>query len=606
MTRRRRLATAMYWLLEPEVTSGRLSWARAAAVGAAVLALPPAAALLWRRPPPGPPLRHRQRQGGGASRHLEQPAEGAAQPHESMLEAAAEEISESRDWEVVDEGGAEVWSDRDAASSKVRRTLPKCTVFSGRRDSPAGADGLVDWVRLLDGSGYVKVAVPRSSAFEDTTLVEETEAHYEEVQHGSCEENGMWPILSSELCEAAAEALGLGSRADLVLSTASEPGCFYMHGQSSAPAASPSGVAQRLLALLRGGAWRGQLCSSARTCHPVTTLTVTSSTSTSSTGFSSTETSSTGTSTQVTLMSAAPTSTTPLSVTSTSGNRSVRHLTLFCWSVATPGGYEIELVATQYRRGASIFNCDDFAVLSASEGVEIGPVDVIMILDTDGGGEKGVLDNGRVTTNSFLNTEVFIQAWGIVMEQTRATTMDWIVKADPDTVFFPERLRQRVAEDMASGGEPVFYMNCNKVFGPGDEPSKLFGSLEVFSQSAVRTFQNQKHRCLEELDWHGWGEDYFMSHCMDHIGVARVEDFDSFSDNRCNSAPCNDATKLSFHDFKDEGSWFWCWETSLGEGAVAAYARRAAQRDSGERAKTRTDSAEEKGESNEKEETRLA
>jgi len=274
--------------------------------------------------------------------------------------------------------------------------------------------------------------------------------------------------------------------------------------------------------------------------------------------------------------------------------------------VVTPGGYEPELVATQFRRGASIFNCDGFAVLSAADGVEVGPVDVLRIPDTDGGGEKGVLDNGRVTTDSFLNSQVFIQAWGVVMGQTRAASMDWIVKADPDAVFFPERLRQRLAEHMASGGESAFYMNCNRVFGPGEEPSKLFGSLEVFSQSAVRAFQSQRRRCEEELDWHGWGEDYFMSHCMDHIGVARVEDFDSFSDNRCNSAPCDDATKVSFHDFKDEGSWFWCWETSLGEGAVKEYARRVAKRDSEEEAKTRIGSAGKRGKAQEEGKTERA
>jgi hypothetical protein len=261
----------------------------------------------------------------------------------------------------------------------------------------------------------------------------------------------------------------------------------------------------------------------------------------------------------------------------------------------TPGGYEPGLVATQYQKGASIFNCDGFAVLSSADGVDIGPVDVIRIKHTDGGGEKGNLDEfAGVTTDSFLNSQVFIQAWDVVLGRTRAASMDWIAKADPDAVFFPERLRQRVAEHMASGGETVFYMNCNKAFYEGDEPSKLFGSLEVYSQGAVRAFQDQKHRCEDELDWHGWGEDYFMSHCMDHIGVARVEDFDSFSDSRCNSAPCDDATKVSFHDFKETGSWFWCWETSLGQDGVKEYVRRVAKRDAEAKAKTRNGSAKEK------------
>merc|ERR1712037_471769 len=114
--------------------------------------------------------------------------------------------------------------------------------------------------------------------------------------------------------------------------------------------------------------------------------------------------------------------------------------------------------------------------------------------------------------------------------------------------------------------------------GSDPEPAKLFGSLEVFSKGAVSAYRDNKDRCMNDLKWHGWGEDYFMSHCMDYIGVGRVEDFWMLADNRCNGAPCGDTSKVSFHDFKDAGAWFWCWEQSLGEDGVKEYEVKTAER----------------------------
>jgi hypothetical protein len=204
---------------------------------------------------------------------------------------------------------------------------------------------------------------------------------------------------------------------------------------------------------------------------------------------------------------------------------------------------------------------------------------VVKIPDANGGGAgMGNLEDAGVTTNSFLNTEIFIKAWSVVVEQTDAVKFDWTAKVDPDAVFFPERLRSHVKEHMGPDGKTadrVFFMNCNRNFGAGDPDwSKLFGSLEIFSGSAVQTYYDKKDRCLNELDWHGWGEDFFMSHCMDMLGVGRVEDYYMLADNRCNGAPCTDTSKVSYHDFKDMGGWFWCWEQSLGEDGIKEYQAR--------------------------------
>jgi len=243
---------------------------------------------------------------------------------------------------------------------------------------------------------------------------------------------------------------------------------------------------------------------------------------------------------------------------------------MFCWAVVRPKGYEPGLMEAQYLRGAGIFRCDQYAVLCNGDDLKLGKEKVLKIPDTgDQGAEMGDLNDRGTTTNSWLNAFIFIKAWKVIQEETPALRHDWTVKVDPDAVFFPDRLRYHVADHTpAQGeGESLYIANCDRDFNhdAGDHPAQLFGSLEVFSREALRVYLDGAARCQDELDWKGWGEDYFMSHCMDHLGVGRIDDFGMLSDKRCWIAECTDTWKVAFHDFKDEESWFDCWEKSIGE-----------------------------------------
>jgi len=245
---------------------------------------------------------------------------------------------------------------------------------------------------------------------------------------------------------------------------------------------------------------------------------------------------------------------------------------MFCWAVVRPRSYEPGLMKAQYLRGAGIFSCDQHAVLCNGDDMMLGKEKVLRIPDTgDQGAKMGDLDDDGTTTNSWLNAFIFIKAWKVIQEETPALRHDWTVKVDPDTVFFPDRLRYHIADHtpVQGDGESLYFANCDRDFGAGegDHPAQLFGSLEVFSREALRVYLDGTVRCQDELDWKGWGEDYFMSHCMDHLGVGRVDDFGMLSDKRCWRAgpDCTDTWKVAFHDFKDEESWFDCWEKSVGE-----------------------------------------
>lgn len=246
---------------------------------------------------------------------------------------------------------------------------------------------------------------------------------------------------------------------------------------------------------------------------------------------------------------------------------------LFCFSVIRSEGYEIGLVGAQFDRHASIFACDSTVVFSNGPSIRFGTIDTISMPAEEIG--VGNLELESDTTNSWLNTNIFLRVWQWVVADVHFQTHDWSVKVDPDAVFFPERLRDHVKPYTPPGGANYYFTNCNKVYAPNPEdevfPEKLFGALEVISKQAVQAYQAGHQRCKDELEWHGWGEDYFMQSCLNLLGVLPVGDFGMVGDKRCFDASCSDTGKVAFHDFKDITAYFDCWEQSLGPAGVQMY-----------------------------------
>merc|ERR1739836_331063 len=73
------------------------------------------------------------------------------------------------------------------------------------------------------------------------------------------------------------------------------------------------------------------------------------------------------------------------------------------------------------------------------------------------------------------NTPIFIAVWAAVVQEGRFDFHDWTVKVDPDTVFFPDRLRSILQTHPTAG----FVANCK--YG-------LHGPMEVFAKSAMEIF----------------------------------------------------------------------------------------------------------------------
>jgi len=134
------------------------------------------------------------------------------------------------------------------------------------------------------------------------------------------------------------------------------------------------------------------------------------------------------------------------------------------------------------------------------------------------------------------------------------------VKVDPDAVLMADRLRKHMAPHT---GANVYVVNCNAFPNSPNFPM-MYGATEVFSLSAMRAYAAGSTRCGTQLPWKAWGEDYFMTHCMDLLGVARVLDTQVLGDNMCTGANCADGWTAAFHPFKSIESWMLCLSQATG------------------------------------------
>jgi hypothetical protein len=374
-----------------------------------------------------------------------------------------------------------------------------------------------EWLTLAFEPGFVRIEVPGVIPF-----LRERSTTYSKISTGSCMNAGLYAIQDGDTCKAAAFALGyFDIEVNFYFGDEPRPEGCYLHQNEvwlATNAANIGGVAEKD---------REPLCSS---MPYVSTSTTTTSTSTSTSSTSTTS------STTTTTHWGSP--------------------SLFCFEVVRAYGFEPDLVRMQLKHRASIFGCDEYTVFSNGGVVDLGEGWKTALIPAPQV-QMGNLGAGQ-TTNSWLNTEIFMEAWQLVSYDGRFKKHDWTVKVDPDAVFFAERLRWNVRQHTPPGGAPFFYMNCNLY------QIALYGSLEVFSRKAMIAYFNGKDRCKSTLNWHGWGEDMFMQKCMLMLGVGQVDDFSMIGDKRCHYAACWDKTKVAFHDFKSVPSWLDCWRQSGG------------------------------------------
>jgi len=228
---------------------------------------------------------------------------------------------------------------------------------------------------------------------------------------------------------------------------------------------------------------------------------------------------------------------------------------LFCLSLLQAQGYERQLVLMQFQERASIFACDEYAVYSNTR-FEVAPNlwtgFVNSSLKCDMGGEFGTA----------LNTGIFLALWANIVFDGRFVYHDWTVKADPDSVFLPDRLRLHLMNHFEEA-RGVYINNCK--FG-------FHGPLEVFSRNAVKAWALGATSCVRHFTDLcsgpcGWGEDMFIDQCLHRkLNVRRASDFRLLLEDHCdppeNWQECTNHTVASFHPFKTQEAWKTCLENT--------------------------------------------
>jgi len=217
----------------------------------------------------------------------------------------------------------------------------------------------------------------------------------------------------------------------------------------------------------------------------------------------------------------------------------------FCFSVAQPGE-EQTILHHQVMTGSGIFACEESAIFSQTK-MTIGgwPLVHSIIL---GNVPIGVSQDG-----TSANTGIFKQVWTVVKADARYKNHEFTIKADPDAVIFPWRIRTHIG---SNAGRPVFVRNCNKFPGSPNFPM-MYGAVEILSREAVDAYLANQAKC-ESLPWQQWGEDYFLGKCLQMVGVAPVDDYGIVRDGACSGLWCKDKQAAAYHPLKSVGDWIKC------------------------------------------------
>jgi len=224
----------------------------------------------------------------------------------------------------------------------------------------------------------------------------------------------------------------------------------------------------------------------------------------------------------------------------------------YCFSLMVPGTDEQKLLEFQASQGLSIFACNDHDIFSNQQLMVAGSYTVTVDSDLkcDYGGDSGTA----------LNSWIFIAVFKALLDVGKWAQYDWTVKADPDAVFFPDRLVPILQEHVGAG----YINNCK--YG-------MHGPIEVFGKPAMQALSDDYDKswdgkapasCVKGLHFNMWGEDMFLNQCLGKILQVGPVPLDErlMCEDHCDCPAwywCNNGTdRVSYHPFKTVESYSNC------------------------------------------------
>lgn len=209
---------------------------------------------------------------------------------------------------------------------------------------------------------------------------------------------------------------------------------------------------------------------------------------------------------------------------------------LFCFMLVVPWGDEPKVVKWQQAAKKGIFQCEKFSLYSNVTGGDLSGLPIKLVHF-----DLFCPEGGQWDTR--LNTPVFIKLWDQVVHDGVYMSTAWTVKLDPDTVFFPARLRDVVKSPdhrAAQEDNGLFSDNC-------EYKGTLHGPIELLSRRAVEVYAaGHKKICAQPPQ-----EDVYLRACLFNLGVKRVQDFILLAEQYCyyDWKSCK-SSRVAFHPFK--------------------------------------------------------
>jgi len=221
---------------------------------------------------------------------------------------------------------------------------------------------------------------------------------------------------------------------------------------------------------------------------------------------------------------------------------------LFCWALCLPTGLESILLAKQHAAKLGIFACEQHLVITNQTSLRT-------LFDTDSHGKAlhlSIINEPLFTPvggkyNTALNSPIFIKAWQAVFTDAKYEDHDWTVKLDPDAVFVPHRVRLLLNRHHCRGQacSPKYISNFGK---------DLHGPIEVMNKQAMQVYALGQDRCKSNVDYSDKGEDWFLSLCLDLLGIVHDAEPTMLSDWHMDIGPepsACDTLHAVFHPFKE-------------------------------------------------------
>jgi len=225
---------------------------------------------------------------------------------------------------------------------------------------------------------------------------------------------------------------------------------------------------------------------------------------------------------------------------------------LFCLHVMRLHSYESGIVKMQLQKDGrfrgGIFTCDQYAVYAH---------------DTADGTFLGDGPYGPVHTKWFqnapvwvskdhtaANTLLFMNMWEAVRWDLHYKCCDWTVKADPDAVLMPDRMRGALSHKMSWLN---FIATCK---------GTLYGAVEAIQSKGLEKYFLNEAQC-RNMPWQSWGEDVWISRCLMSLGVLSAFDGAFVADNLCTGAWCGNGYSSGYHPFKDPTAWMNCYNQAM-------------------------------------------